>query len=284
MRHATQPPKYRAAIGRSEAGPARGILHSQPTSDAVTHRRVLPCKELAPFIAHFWQVQWKLVQPQVVETIPHPTVHVVFEQNSTARVAEVAGIFQAKFTRTLVGEGWALGVKFRPAMFAVVFGQSMKSLSEKVLPLATVLGEQSAALAEAVFEATEFEARMRAAERYFGSVVPSVDPLLANLRDVVERVEMDRSILRVQQVAALASLDRRTLQRHFLQKVGVSPKWVIQRYRLHEAAERLKCVPPPEIAAIAAELGYADQAHFSRDFKNTVGCSPRQFVRRLRSN
>jgi AraC-like DNA-binding protein len=58
----------------------------------------------------------------------------------------------------------------------------------------------------------------------------------------------------------------------------VTPKWVIQRYRLHEAAEQLKGPNPPSLAAIAADLGYVDQAHFAGDFKRVVGRSPARFA------
>jgi AraC-like DNA-binding protein len=60
--------------------------------------------------------------------------------------------------------------------------------------------------------------------------------------------------------------------------VGVGPKWVIQRYRLHEAAEQLKAENPPPLAALAASLDYADQSHFARDFKRVVGQSPGAFA------
>jgi AraC-like DNA-binding protein len=74
--------------------------------------------------------------------------------------------------------------------------------------------------------------------------------------------------------------DLRTLQRRFRHYVGVSPKWVIQRYRMHEVAEELKSPTPPALAELAARLGYFDQAHFARAFKATVGESPRAFARR----
>jgi AraC-like DNA-binding protein len=64
--------------------------------------------------------------------------------------------------------------------------------------------------------------------------------------------------------------------------VGVTPKWVLQRYRLHEAAEQL-AGPNPPFAALAASLGYADQAHFGRDFKRTIGQTPRSFAAARRS-
>lgn len=59
----------------------------------------------------------------------------------------------------------------------------------------------------------------------------------------------------------------------------MSPKWVIQRYRLHEAAAQLTSGRPPTLAALAAALGYFDQAHFARDFKSIVGAAPSAYRR-----
>ena len=77
-------------------------------------------------------------------------------------------------------------------------------------------------------------------------------------------------------------VNKRTLQRLFAKYVGVSAKWVIQRYRLHEAAERLGGDEDVDLAALALELGYADQAHFARDFRAMVGRPPAAFVRGAR--
>jgi AraC-like DNA-binding protein len=70
----------------------------------------------------------------------------------------------------------------------------------------------------------------------------------------------------------------RTLHRLFARYVGASPAWVIRRYRLRAAAERLTACPPADVRAIAWELGYADQAHFIRDFRATIGVTPGAYV------
>ena len=69
----------------------------------------------------------------------------------------------------------------------------------------------------------------------------------------------------------------RGLQRLFAEYVGVSPKWVILRYRIHEAVELAS--PDVEWGRLAAELGYSDQAHLVRDFTATLGVSPTAYTR-----
>jgi AraC-like DNA-binding protein len=72
----------------------------------------------------------------------------------------------------------------------------------------------------------------------------------------------------------------RGVQRLFAEYVGIGPKWVIRRYRLHEVTERMAAGGEIDWAALAADLGYADQGHFIRDFKNMFGEPPTWYARR----
>jgi AraC-like DNA-binding protein len=74
-------------------------------------------------------------------------------------------------------------------------------------------------------------------------------------------------------------LGKRTLQQLFSSYVGVGPKWVINRYRLHEALERLQEGAHINFAELAMELKYFDQDHFIRDFRKLVGCKPAAYTR-----
>jgi len=73
----------------------------------------------------------------------------------------------------------------------------------------------------------------------------------------------------------------RQLQRIFSEYVGIGPKWVIQRYRLLDAADRVASGKVVDWASLALDLGFADQAHFIRDFKKLVGCAPAAYARKL---
>jgi AraC-like DNA-binding protein len=66
----------------------------------------------------------------------------------------------------------------------------------------------------------------------------------------------------------------------FSDYVGVSPKWVTRRARLHEAALRVEADGPAAVdwAVLAADLGNADQAHLTRDFTATLGVPPTRYA------
>ena len=72
----------------------------------------------------------------------------------------------------------------------------------------------------------------------------------------------------------------RDVQRLFAAMVGITPKWMIQRYRLHEAIAQLERAGSHDWADPAALLGYADQAHFILDVRTGGRCTPAQYTRR----
>jgi transcriptional regulator GlxA family with amidase domain len=83
---------------------------------------------------------------------------------------------------------------------------------------------------------------------------------------------------RVEELAAMHHLAPRTLQRLFKRYVGVGPKWVLKRLRIHQATERLAEPNPRPWTELALDLGYYDHAHFIRDFRLVVGRSPAKYA------
>ncbi len=73
--------------------------------------------------------------------------------------------------------------------------------------------------------------------------------------------------------SAATKMKSRLFRRH----VGIAPKAVIRRVRLREVAARVEDGLAPNLADLAAELGYADQAHLARDFRSATGRTLRGF-------
>ena len=110
-------------------------------------------------------------------------------------------------------------------------------------------------------------------------VAAALMPFGGPSQHVVETVVSTPTIIRVGQVAELAGSSVRSLQRDFAEYVGASPKWVIQRCRLQDAAARAAGSEPVDWAALALELGFADQAHLTRAFAAAVGVPPATYAR-----
>jgi len=231
-----------------------------------------------PVVAHFWSVSWDLHSPFDAETLPHPTVHITFERERGKARAFVGGVSKQRFTKRLTGRGFVFGIKMRPAAFAALSDERASALTNRREPIARCFGKAGTAVAEAIATAESMAARIELAEAFLMERVHPLPTEASHIRDLVERMATDRALVRVADVAAASGLEVRTLERAFARYVGVSPKWVLRRYRLHEAAELLHSHAPPPLASLAASLGYADQAHFARDFRATIGQTPRAFI------
>lgn len=86
----------------------------------------------------------------------------------------------------------------------------------------------------------------------------------------------------VSQVAAAAHATVRTLERKFKRSSGYSVKDVSGLMRFEQVRNQLWLHPKCNLAGLALELGYTDQAHLSRAFKRYSGTTPAAFAKRAK--
>jgi AraC-like DNA-binding protein len=269
---------------RRKIDPPRGVLKTAVADPSrIRHERFHTHPDLEPYVEHFWSVEWDLCgcTPQRVETLPHPSVHMVFEAGGESRIG---GTSRAKFSRVLHDRGSVFAVKFTPAGFFPFAGVPVSNFSDRTVPLSDVFGPEGDELDRAVLAQKSNAPRITIVENFFRNRLPEPDENVTRVTEIVYAVAKDRGILKVEDLVERYQLNKRTLQRLFARYVGVSPKWVIQRYRLHEAAEQLAADGSISQAALAIDLGYSDQAHFVRDFKSIVGMSPAAYARAARGH
>jgi AraC-like DNA-binding protein len=88
--------------------------------------------------------------------------------------------------------------------------------------------------------------------------------------------------LPVSQVAAAAHATVRTLERNFKQSSGHTVKDVSALMRFEQVRNHLWHNPHSNLAGLAHELGYTDQAHLSKEFKRYSGTTPAAFARKAK--
>lgn len=254
---------------------SRGILHPADARRHFRHVRHAPHASLSPFVQHYWYIEWDLAEPFHQRVLPHPSVNLTFHRAAHGITGVVRGLHVAELT----GRGRVLGVQFRPAGFAPYLGADMSTITGRRLPIDDVFGTAGAALDRAVLDAPDEQAMLRLVDDFLQLVRPDRDPAAEAATAAVALAAADTELTRVDDLAARAGYHPRSLQRLFARYVGVGPKWVIRRYRIHEALERADAGAEVDWARLAADLGYSDQAHFVRDFSTTVGISPGRYRR-----
>ena len=273
------------------SAPASGLLRPAETQRVADLRREAPVSPaLAPFVERYWSVRWdRTGQPPFrSEVLSHPSVNLSVEEGSHPRfgVALPAvllhGVIARRFVVDLVGTGRVTAAKFRPGGW-VAFG-GRQPASGTAVPFGPELGLDADRLMAAVLAEDEDDARAAVLDAALAPLVPEPPAAYLDLQDLLGRMLGDRALVRVDQVARAAAMSTRSLQRLFAGYVGLSPKAVLARYRLQDAAASIDAGDVTDLTSLAAELGWFDQAHFSRDFRSVVGVTPSTYLARARAD
>jgi AraC-like DNA-binding protein len=258
----------------------RGIVDPAGLLTRVRFRRHEPAEPLRRYIESYWFIDWDLPAPYASHVVPHPSVHLTFQwdEDEGPPYSELTGIPGGLYTRKLTGRGRVCGVKFRPGGFRPYAPEHPVShWTGRALPAREVFPQATQDYARSVVSPADDAERIAALDAFLLPLATS-DPQADLAVDLVDRAHTDRTLSRVDDYARTAGLSVRALQRLFSAYVGVSPKWVILRYRIHEALELAGTRREVDWAALAADLGYADQAHLIRDFTATVGVPPTAYA------
>ncbi|MGD7787908.1 helix-turn-helix domain-containing protein [Propionibacteriaceae bacterium Y1700] len=264
----------------------RAHLRNPADSSHRIHRHA-PSPPLQELIRRYWIPVWDTPTPTTQRVLQYPVCLLVISNSYARLVGPARGVS----TKELSGRGWAFGVMLQPAAGTMLL-TGQESLTDAPSVQAVVDGhlELSAlpAVRELVPEITRLmitdphspdgHARaIKAVERTLSTVGPlDAEGLLIN--DIVEWVEGSPEVQRVGQITERFGVSERSLQRLLLRRIGLTPKWLIARRRLHEVSERLQRGDGVRLADVAADLGYTDQAHLSRDFRTVTGMTPRSFA------
>jgi AraC-like DNA-binding protein len=252
------------------------------------HRDAPVADALTPFVERYWSVRWdRTGQPPFrSEVLGHPSVNLSVESGSEPRFGATMpavllhGIVTRRSTIDLVGTGRVTAAKFRPGGWVALGGRQPPR--NGTAPLGREVGLDPTALLAAVLHEQDDDARAAVLDAALAPSAPEPPTAYLELQALLRRMADDRSLVRVDQVADLGAMSVRSLQRLFAGYVGVSPKAVLARHRLQDAAAAIDD-GADDLAGLAASLGWFDQAHFSRDFRAVTGTTPSAYLRRARA-
>lgn len=251
----------------------RGVLYPRRLPE---FHRLPPGADLEHAVRWFWIPEWQL--PDGVESrqeiLPFPACNLVVEADGVS----VTGPPTQRSERVLSGSGWAVGALLRPAAVPALIPNPAE-LRDALRPVEGPDLHASVAAAMSDPEMPGAARRERAVEAMSRWILarvprPDGDGVLAN---ALAEALADPRIVRVDQLADRLHVSVRTIQRLAERFFGLSPHSMIRRRRLQEAAERLREDAGLRISELASELGYADHAHFTSDFKAALGLAPSDY-------
>ncbi|MEV0110384.1 helix-turn-helix domain-containing protein [Nocardia sp. NPDC050799] len=262
------------------AGDRKAILHPHEQERYRTLNRLPAGGAVSDYVDWYWSVRWDVRgrAPYHAEVLPYPCVHITFERDGDHRGGFVNGVCTRKYVRELIGRGETFGVRFRPGGFGAFTGLDVGAFRDRAVPLDEVLPD-TGDLVDRVLAEPGDPGRRRLVEEDLGTRARRHDPNYRLVLTIAAAMAGDPELTRVDQVTERFGVPVRTLQRLFRRYIGAGPKWVLRRYRLQDAADLLARGRIADLAALAAELGYFDQAHFTREFTAEVGMAPLEYAK-----
>ncbi|PYI67864.1 DNA-binding protein [Arthrobacter livingstonensis] len=252
----------------------KGILY--PARLPTFHRLSAP-GDVEHLVAWFWIPEWDIEPGRTSrqQLIAFPACNLVVQQD----VVELAGPTTRTSHQDLSGRGWAVGALLLPAAVPFFTGDPGSLRDVRVaLDCPELRGPVSAAMGGTNPEGRG-ENAVTAFSGWLAERIPAVpeEGLLANA--MAELIGSRDDVVRIEDAAERLAVSPRTLQRLAKKYVGLSPSALIRRRRLQEAADRSRTHPELDLAAVAAEFGYADQAHLANDFQRFLEFTPSNYRR-----
>lgn len=254
------------------------------------HQEFLPPQELQNTIRCFWYDRMEFGEDESeFEVVPDSYVEIIFHFGSACSIFYDGSL-------QLLPSPFMMGLQNQPIRFQT--GNCLEIMAVRCYPWAVsdLLGLPSGGkqvraidhplaglqpvLAKYVL-AGKMEEAMAQLTHFFLHTTARVSTV-SMLSKAGAAMTKEKGTLSVNEVAAAAHATVRTLERNFKKSSGHTVKDVSGLMRFEQARNQLWLYPDANLAGLAHELGYTDQAHFSKEFKRYSGTSPAAFARKAK--
>ncbi|MDQ0372305.1 AraC family transcriptional regulator [Cellulomonas humilata] len=262
-----------------------GVLHPENLTRYAA-RWIDPDPAVRDVVDTYWHVRWHLDEGEVVDQtiVDLPAVTLTVEAGDVPADLVVTGLHRRAWQRRIAGSGDVFAVRLRPAGLAVLSALRPQDLADATTPLTGGIDDGLRALLARIAAAGTPDDRARVADALVAERLrahpPSPAHLLAN--EVLDELRSRAYRRTGTPLAEHFAVSERSIQRALSATLGIGPKQAARRIRLQEAARAIAVHGDDDLAEIAVELGYADQAHLTSDFRAATGTTPGAYRRQLR--
>jgi AraC-like DNA-binding protein len=192
----------------------------------------------------------------------------------------IAGLHQHAALVGSQGRALCMQVDFTPWGASRFLRSDMNDLVDKVVDLDELTGAFADRLEERLSETIDWAARFDLLEQ---AILRRIGDGTGNplVTEAWHRLERARGAIAIGTLARDLDCSRKHLAMLFRRHVGLPPKTMARIFRFERALQGLTEGHAATLADLASECGYADQAHFNRDFSAFAGETPRELRARI---
>lgn len=258
------------------------------------YRKYEPSDKLRPFVECYfvWDSEGVMQETLEVESPPNGFCSIVFNYGDPYFLSNkkygrlpvpmqfVSGQSIYSYRLSLSGHIGIAGIVFRPAALATMFGLPVHEYTEERVDLFSVFRKDIVeAVRSGIMQAEGEEEKVKVLDQFMMKQYnlqrpePDYIDVAANL--IVEK----NGLLQVTDLLKDSCMSRRSFERKFLQKVGLSPKYYARIRRIGYLLNLIAGKKKVDWSSVFHECEFYDQAHFIRDFEEFTGRTPQQYLK-----
>ena len=232
---------------------------------------VAPAPALLDAVEHFW-VQDSMPK-KLWRIVPDMNAHAIFSVKQETKGLQANGCIvgaRSKFIDSdVTNRVLTIGVRFRPGVLPFLVRDSAEHFTDRGIAFGEIWGRQGSSLVEQMMDGPPWVALSKLTQFLLDRFRSDGASRLSNLLPGVSSVAcLTREL----------GMPRRTLYNRMRATIGLPPKLALRIERMHKALSELN--NGRSIASAAADAGYADQSHFTREAVCLLGDTPAVWRRR----
>ncbi|MDJ1506959.1 helix-turn-helix transcriptional regulator, partial [Xanthocytophaga agilis] len=254
------------------------------------YRTYKPCEDLATLIKCYWTLENpKEDTPKKQTIVPDGCMEMIFHYGDLYKQYTEQGncIVQPKcfvigqLTRPLeiepMGETGIFSVRFHPNGFLPFATIHVKKMENTAIPLGQLFGNAGKEIEQNILNAHTALERIKLTESFLLNRLTEVTTIDYVVKSTLETILSASGQLSINEVSKQTTINRRQVERKFSSAIGLSPKQISKMIRLQSILKMLLNKQFTNLTSLAYENEYYDQAHFTKDFKELTGFTPKEF-------
>ena len=249
-----------------------------------------PGQHLKTFIKCFWTLDSpKEASPEIQTIVPDGCMEMIFHYGDLYRQYTESGksIVQPRcfvigqLTRPLeiepMGVTGIFSVRFHPNGFLPFATIPIKEMENTAVPLTKLFGKDGTEIEGRILNARSTPERIKLIESFLLARTTNAKTVDRIVKSTVDTIMTANGQLTIDELSKQTNVNRRQLERKFSSAIGLSPKQLSKTIRLQATLKMLLDKQFTSLTALAYENDYYDQAHFTKDFKELTGFTPKEF-------